>query len=47
MLLGIISDSHDNLPKIDAAVENLNASGVDLVLQVIIVHHLQHSDSEG
>ena len=32
LLLGIISDSHDNLPKIDAAVAKLNASRVDLVL---------------
>jgi len=32
LLLGIISDSHDNLPKIDTAVAKLNASGVDLVL---------------
>ena len=32
MLIGIISDSHDNLPKIDAAVTKLNALGVDLVL---------------
>ena len=32
MLLGIISDSHDNLPKIDAAVTKLNALGVKLVL---------------
>ena len=32
MLLGIISDSHDNLPKIDSAVARLNTLGVDLVL---------------
>ena len=32
MLLGIIADSHDNLPKIDAAVAKLNDSRVDLVL---------------
>lgn len=32
MLIGIISDSHDNLPKIDAAVAKLNSLGVGLVL---------------
>jgi len=32
LLLGIISDSHDNLPKIESAVARLNNLGVDLVL---------------
>jgi putative phosphoesterase len=32
LLLGIVADSHDNLPKIEAAVAKLNALGVDLVL---------------
>jgi len=32
VLLGIISDSHDNLPKIDAAVTKLNRLNVDKVL---------------
>ena len=32
MLLGIMSDSHDNLPKIDAAVTKLNSLGVEHVL---------------
>lgn len=32
MLIGIISDSHDNLPKIDAAVERFNSPNVALVL---------------
>ena len=32
LLVGIIAESHDNLPKIEAAVTKLNASGVDLVL---------------
>ena len=32
MLVGIISDSHDNLPKIEAAVARLNDTGVELVL---------------
>ncbi len=32
MLLGIISDSHDNLQKIDAAVAKMNSLRVDQVL---------------
>lgn len=32
MLVGIIADSHDNLPKIEAAVARLNDSDVELVL---------------
>lgn len=32
MLIGIISDSHDNLPKIDAAVAKLNSLKVSRVL---------------
>ena len=32
MLVGIISDSHDNLPKIEAAVAKLNDARVELVL---------------
>ena len=32
MLVGIIADSHDNLPKIEAAVARLNDLGVELVL---------------
>ena len=32
MLIGIISDSHDNLPKIEAAVAKLNDARVELVL---------------
>lgn len=32
LLLGIIADSHDNLPKIDAAVAKLNDLAVELVL---------------
>ena len=32
MLVGIISDSHDNLPKIEAAVARLNDARVELVL---------------
>jgi len=32
LLLGIISDSHDNLPKIDLAVAKLNSLEVELVL---------------
>lgn len=32
LLLGIISDSHDNLPKINEAVRKLNSLGVDQVL---------------
>jgi len=32
LLVGIVSDSHDNLPKIEAAVAKLNVSSVELVL---------------
>ena len=32
LLVGIIADSHDNLPKIEAAVARLNDSDVELVL---------------
>jgi uncharacterized protein len=32
MLIGAISDSHDNLPKIEAAVEYLNQQKAELVL---------------
>ena len=32
LLVGIISDSHDNLPKIEAAVARLNDARVELVL---------------
>ncbi|MGD6807990.1 MAG: metallophosphoesterase [Candidatus Bathyarchaeia archaeon] len=32
MLIGIISDSHDNLPLIDTAVKTLNQQQVELVL---------------
>ncbi len=32
MLVGIISDTHDNLPMIDKVVERLNKEGVQLVL---------------
>jgi putative phosphoesterase len=32
LLLGIISDSHDNLPKINQAISKLNSLGVDQVL---------------
>lgn len=32
MLIGAISDTHDNLPKIEKAVEYLNAQNVGLVL---------------
>jgi len=32
MLIGAISDTHDNLPKIEKAVEYLNTQNVDLVL---------------
>lgn len=32
MLIGVISDSHDNLPKIDAAVAKLNSLNVSRVL---------------
>ncbi|MFN3535276.1 MAG: metallophosphoesterase family protein, partial [Desulfatiglandales bacterium] len=32
MLIGILSDSHDNLPMIQKAVEVLKRRGVDLVL---------------
>ena len=32
MLIGIISDTHDNLPKIEKVVERLNAENVALVL---------------
>ena len=32
MLVGIIADSHDNLPKIEDAVAKLNDLGVELVL---------------
>jgi len=32
MLIGLISDTHDNLPMVDRAVRRLNEEGVDLVL---------------
>jgi putative phosphoesterase len=32
MLIGILSDTHDRLPMVDAAVEKLNEARVDLVL---------------
>ncbi len=32
MLIGAISDTHDNLPKIEKAVQNLNEQKVGLVL---------------
>lgn len=32
MLVGLISDTHDNLPMIERAVENLSEKNVDLVL---------------
>ena len=32
MLIGIISDSHDNLPALEAAVKHLNREGVEHVL---------------
>jgi len=32
LLVGVISDSHDNLPKIEAAVARLNDARVELVL---------------
>jgi len=31
-MIGIISDSHDNMPKIESAVELFNSEGVELVL---------------
>jgi putative phosphoesterase len=32
MLIGLISDTHDNLPEVDKAVRRLNEEDVDLVL---------------
>jgi len=32
MLIGLIADTHDNLPAVDKAVQRLNAEKVDLVL---------------
>ncbi len=32
MKIGILADSHDNMPKIDKAVELFNSEGVELVL---------------
>lgn len=32
MLIGLISDTHDNLPQVDKAVKRLNEANVDLVL---------------
>ena len=32
MLVGLISDTHDNLPQVDKAVKRLNEANVDLVL---------------
>lgn len=32
MLIGLIADTHDNLPMVERAVKNLNGKNVDLVL---------------
>jgi predicted phosphodiesterase len=32
MLIGLMSDTHDNLPQVDKAVRRLNEENVELVL---------------